>query len=240
MKRIHYLHLTLDDQLTAHELSGLRGALATKVGWQHDLFHNHRPGDQQYHYRYSLIQYKSLHRRPTLLCLGDGVAQVQHLFLHPERNVQVNGRTLSLKINRMQTRQHNLQVWNTYFFFRIKNWLALNQKNYERYHQSESELERKQLLEELLEQHIETFCLGVGYQPQQAIEVKILDLPRVTTTTVKSARVLSFTADFCCNVSLPYFIGLGKRVSLGYGTIFPLRKSTTQPKNTTSHESSPA
>jgi len=48
---------------------------------------------------------------------------------------------------------------------------------------------------------------------------KITQLDEPRTQYYKGVRLLSFDAEFKTNVSLPDYIGLGKGVSLGMGTI---------------------
>ena len=42
---------------------------------------------------------------------------------------------------------------------------------------------------------------------------------KTNTITKKDTRLIGFSGEFVCNVDLPDFIGLGKRKSIGFGTI---------------------
>lgn len=224
MKRIQYLHLTLQDELPPHQLSGLRGAIAHKAGWEHTHFHNHDGQKDKYLYRYPLIQYKAIRRQPSLLCLEDAVQSVQALFLQPDREVEVNGRPLSLKIERMDMRHYTLQTWSQLYSFRIRNWIGLNQKNYRIYQELNSEKEKIQLLERCLVGSILSFSSGLGWFVEQPIRLKITSLPQMRRVKYKGISVLGFSFTFRCNIYLPLYVGLGKGVSLGYGIVYPANR----------------
>lgn len=59
MKKIRTLLVKFDNELEPWEVSAFRGAIVEKVGREHLLFHQHVQ-DNQYLYRYPLIQYKSI------------------------------------------------------------------------------------------------------------------------------------------------------------------------------------
>ena len=60
-KALRLLSVTFQSTIEPWELPQFRGAMAHKVGLEHEWFHNHNnedPDKPKLHYRYPLIQYK--------------------------------------------------------------------------------------------------------------------------------------------------------------------------------------
>jgi len=51
------------------------------------------------------------------------------------------------------------------------------------------------------------------------IQLEITTLPEPHSVRMKDAKVMAFSPEFRCNISLPYHIGLGKQVSTGFGVV---------------------
>lgn len=58
MQPLRILSVTFDTHLDPWDLPKFRGAIARKVGLEHEWFHNHDNENGGYHQRYPLIQYK--------------------------------------------------------------------------------------------------------------------------------------------------------------------------------------
>jgi len=77
-KKIRVLSVLFDTELRASEIPAFRGAMVEKVGKKEILFHNHLPDG--FRYRYPLIQYKTLGRKPAIICIEEGVDQIHKYF----------------------------------------------------------------------------------------------------------------------------------------------------------------
>lgn len=212
------LCIIFDTEIAAAELSAFRGAVATKVGQKHVLFHNHF-GDEDLRYAYPLIQYKRIGRKAAFVALGEGVEEVHHFFSKRDWSLDLNGRQVEMQVGRIHLDQYLLQVWDTPMSYRLHNWLALNEKNYRLYQQADT-LGRIALLERLITGNILAFAKGVGWHIAAPIAVRITHLPDPITVRYKGVPVLAFNPTFDTNVSLPPYIGLGKAPSHGFGTVF--------------------
>lgn len=217
-KTIKYLRIQFKDEIAAHEIPAFRGAVADTAGHQHILFHNHN-GNEGLRYSYPLIQYKRVGSKATLLCMDEGVEEVHHFFQSADRTVRLSGRELKLEIDSLILNQFTLQVWDKTFQYRIHNWIALNQDTYKTWQGLTSEEEKRQLLERTLIGNLLSFAKGIGWRVEKPIELHITGLEPPRAVRVKQAKVLGFTATFRCNVFIPEFMGLGKNVSLGFGTV---------------------
>jgi len=218
VKKLKYLKIEFEGDIKPFEIPAFRGAIVKKVGKKHDVFHNHHP-PQGYLYRYPMVQYKSIRNKPALLCLDEGVDEIHHFFQNKDWSIEVSGRTLKMSIARLDMKQFNLLAWDKLFHYNIRNWIALSQESYKDYKQIENLTDKVRFLETKLTGNIIAFAKGVEWQVDKQIIVNIKELKEPRWVSLKGKKVLGFNADFSCNVFLPNFIGLGKSVSLGYGTV---------------------
>lgn len=83
MKTLKVMRVSFDLPIKREEIAAFRGALAHKVGLEHEWFHNHNNAEgaqNGYHYRYARVQYKYHNGYPLVVFLEDGVAEAHRLF----------------------------------------------------------------------------------------------------------------------------------------------------------------
>ena len=78
---------------------------------------------------------------------------------------------------------------------------------------------RISFLENILIGNLLSFAKGVNINIQNQIDCKLLSMDEPRITTVKGVKMMAFDVEFKSNLSLPDYMGLGKHVSIGYGTI---------------------
>lgn len=218
MKRIRYLTVRFEADIEAYELPAFRGAVIEKAGREHLPFHNHL-GDEGFLYGYPVIQYKRVGRNPALVCVDYGVDEVHHFFSQRDWEIRLGERPLKLGIRSLQLEQYTLQVWEKSFRYRLFNWLALSQENYVRYQQLTDDLARTSFLETILTGNILSFAKGVNWDVDRPISLRIDEVLKSKIVPYKRQKMLAFDVLFRCNVFLPDHLGLGKGVSLGFGTV---------------------
>jgi hypothetical protein len=223
MKKLRYLRVEFDGAIKPYEIPAFRGAVAEKAGLENALFHNHDK-NAGLRYRYPLIQYKTLRQKPALLCIEQGVDEVHKFFENKNWEIAVSGEKLNLSIDKLDLNQFTMQVWNKTFAYGIRNWIALNQDNYQKYQALTGIAEKIEFLEKKLIGNILAFAKGIEWHVDKQIELKITDLKDPKPVKVKDQKLMGFNATFHTNVFLPNFIGLGKNVSLGYGVVKKLKK----------------
>lgn len=223
MKKLRYLKVEFEGAIKPHEIPAFRGAVAQKAGLENPLFHNHDPG-KGYLFRYPLIQYKTLRQKPALLCIEQGVEEVHKFFENKNWEIEISGEKLNLCIDKLDLNQFTMQVWNKSFDYSIRNWIALNQENYQKYQALTGIAEKTEFLEKKLVGNILAFAKGIDWHVDKTIDLKITDLKTPKPVKVKDQKLMGFNATFRTNVFLPNFIGLGKNVSLGYGVVKKLKK----------------
>jgi hypothetical protein len=223
MRHIRILEVSFDTEIQPYQLPQFRGAIARKAGLEHDLFHNHNNDNGGFHNRYPLIQYKlDTHKgqmRPMLLCLEDGIEEAHHFFSQPDWSVNLNGDRHTLRVARLHVNKYLLNTWQRQFGYRLHKWQALNPDAYKEYRQIESLAGRLIYLERKLQAHINSFASSVDWKFIDPLSLSITDMVKTEWLEFKKIKVLTFTLDFKCNVSLPDFIGLGKGSSMGLGVV---------------------
>ena len=223
MKKIRILNVIFDTSIKSYEIPAFRSAIIEKAGRDNILFHNHLSG-RKFLYKYPLIQYKQINKRPAVYCIDYGVDEIHKFFENKDWNIMISDRWLDMKIYSLKMNQFTMQVWDKMFGYSIRNWIALNQENYKKFTRINDLKERIGFLGRTLRANILSFAKGIEWNVDKQIEVKIKDMQETRPAVLKGEKLLGFNLDFSSNVFLPDYMGLGKSVSKGYGTVRPVRK----------------
>lgn len=218
MKKIRSLLVQFDHELKGNEISAFRGALIEKVGRENILF-NHHIDDKKYLYQYPLIQYKSIQKKASIVCLGEGVDEIHKFFTQPSWQLNIKGKKADLQIDRLDLNTITLNVLDKTFPYRIHNWFGLNESNYRKYNEETSLVAKVNLLERILIGNIISFAKGMNWQIEKPIKLQIQDIVSTKVIRHKGVPLMAFTIDFESNVFLPNYIGLGRSVSHGMGVL---------------------
>ncbi len=227
MKKIKTLFVQFDDSLASWQVPAFRGAVIEKVGRENLLFHQHN-SDNGLIYQYPVIQYKSIQQKPSLLCIGEGVDEIHKFFGLRNWDVTINGEKHQLKIHRLDLNNFTINIWEKQFHYSIRNWLALNAENYQRYQSTGSLTERVALLERLLKGNILSFAKGIEWRIEREIKLQIQELKGEKVIRYKGIPLIAFDVYFTCNIFLPNYLGLGKSASHGFGIIRQFREPNNQ------------
>lgn len=194
----------------------LRGAIGNLKA-DDRLFHQHQAGANT-RYGYPLIQYKILNQKPWLIGLAQGAEALSglnlldaHLTLGQARYRITAQDAASSTVEFGWTIPHLLYEFQT-------PWMALNQKNYHRYHQLGDLADKKRFLERILAGNLLSVSKGVGYQVKHPIDVEFLELKEVNTR-LKGNPMTGFRGAFCASFRIPEPWGIGKSTARGFGTI---------------------
>lgn len=218
MKRIRLLRVSFNSLIKSYEIPAFRGAVAHKAGKDSILFHNHY-SDDRLNYKYPLIQYKTIGQKAVIMCIEQGVDEIHHFFENNSWEIEISGRKLDMSINDLRLNTFTMQVWDRSWQYSIRNWIALNQKNYQKFQELKSENEKLAMLERTITGNILSFAKGVDWFIEKEVKVKIENIERYHKVKLKNNDLLGFNIVFKTNVFLPNYIGLGKGVSHGYGIV---------------------
>jgi len=202
------------DQPIREDSAKLRGFFANKFN-SYLLLHNHLDNNK-FLYQYPRVQYKTINHTKMILGLAEGVDVLQNICNQYDQIVlaghtyQIFSKEISLKVEDFGINSENMK----YEF--ITPWFALNEENYQRYKKYKY-AERTEQLKSILIRNIMAIAKTLQYFVDSKIIVNI-NL-KETSIKFKGANVIGFLGTFQANFNLPNYIGLGKSVSRGFGTI---------------------
>ena len=214
---LRLLHIQFEGELAPHEVPAFRGAVAAKAGHEHVLFHNHE--GERLRYGYPLIQYKSHRRRPALLCLGEGVDEIHHFFSQPDWTLTLSGRQLSMRIERMELQSLPLAVSPELSAYHLRRWVGLNQRSWPEYRALPDPSAQRAYLQKKLLGNLLSFAKGVGWYIPEQLQVEITQLTGPQPVRFKGVHLATFDLAFRANLKLPPELGLGGKVSFGFGCL---------------------
>jgi hypothetical protein len=221
MHQIKTLIVKFSPELAKHEVPLFRGAVIAASGGG-TLFHNH-VGDN-YRYSYPLIQYKRIGKCPAIVCVGAGVESIGELFSNGNFSFEIGDRTVDMEIVSIKANKTNVQLWQNEFRYYLENWLPLNSENYKKYAQLETMAEKIELLEQILKGNILSFLKTMNIFLEEELLCRITDISSSHIEHYKNLNLMSFCIKFSSNISLPYFMGLGKNAALGFGVLKEQKK----------------
>ncbi len=192
----------------------LRGYIASLFP-ENDEFHNH--GEKGWLYRYPVVQYKVLEGIPYIVGIKKGAEEL----LRVEDEIE----ELVLKNYEIPLYEKALMVGcepygvldDVIEYDFITPWMALNQSNYRRY-EAASGLEKREILRSVLIGNLLSMSKGLGHQVDKKIIVDIGNIKSIETK-FKDKTMLAFKGSFIVNFAIPDYLGLGKSVSRGFGTV---------------------
>lgn len=201
-------------RLRTRDSHKLRGFVANLFS-EHNEFHNH--GERGWLYRYPLIQYKILHENPYIIGINQGAEKLLEVeddlekLILEEREIPIYEKCLVVAHEPFGVADDVIE------YSLITPWMALNQRNYERF-LAGSGVERREILRSVIIGNLLSMSKGLDYRVEEKIIVDIGTL-RPVETRFKDQQMIAFTGNFYVNFAIPDYLGLGKSVSRGFGTV---------------------
>ncbi len=216
-----------------HEIPLFRGAINSLLESSSDtlLFHNHT--EEGLRYAYPLIQYKRIGGKAAIVCVGEGTEVIGEFFSSIRPEITIGDRVEILKIESVIPSRMLLQVWKGEFEYHLRKWLPLNKGNYDKFVKLEGVVEKTRMLESILIGNILSMAKTLDVIFDKEVSVKITSVDSPHAIKYKGVKLMSFDVEFKSNVCLPYFIGVGKGVSVGFGMVTNkhLRKENSNNEN---------
>ncbi len=210
------LILNMETYLNRSDSEKIRGYLGN-VFWDNPYAHHHK-SDGSLIYRYPCIQYKIIDGMCVLIGFSEGREVVKKTF-HDLKTINLDGRWEEVLSKGLESYKASFSLSSEeidYSF--LTPWLALNEKNYEKYQMLGSWGKKKELLEKILIGNIISMSKSLGYTVPASIEANIHHLKEVKTS-LKGTPMLGFLGTFLVNFEIPDYWGIGKSVSRGFGTV---------------------
>lgn len=202
-----------DVKLNMSDTPKLRGYFGNKYK-QSQSMHNH--SSNKLIYKYPLVQYKVIGKSPYLVGLCDGASELLISCLN-ENKIQIEEKIVNIGKVEIVTDMVDFEVtYEVYEYKFVTPWVALNQIN-ERKYSTCNEIERKELLEKILIGNLISMAKGVNYNVDKRIIMKLSISP--VSVTLKGIPMYGFIGNFKTNFLIPNYVGLGRSVSRGFGTV---------------------
>jgi hypothetical protein len=203
------------------------------AGRENELFHNHNnhdqeAGDNKFHYRYPLINYRIQNQAASLFGINEGAEAIDKLLRTKAfKEFRINGSPQPLHIfERQENSAFILSVLpkKQVYTYRIYNYLPLTPDNYRLYKTLPDFIQKVQFIEKLLANHLIAFANAVNWKipANRRLEVSIQDMDRIKKTEVLDIPMMAFDMVFSCNALLPDRLAIGRKAAFGYGWLYRL------------------
>lgn len=217
MPVIKTLILQFANELSTNDITKFRGAVIASLKEKNILYHNHI--EDRFRYAYPLIQYKRIHQKAAIVCIGDGVKAIHELFASDNFLFKIGEKETEMKMNNVKVYDNEISIFDTIQYYRIRNWLPLNSENYAKFQNADSLVERIQILERILAGNMLSFLKGIDIHLEEQMELHITSILDQRPAIYKRVKLMSFDIEFKTNLYLPQYIGIGKNASVGFGTL---------------------
>lgn len=205
-----------NNPLNEFDIPKFRGTIARQFP-KYELIHNHL-NDGKFRYKYPLIQFKTINRIPTIIGIGAGIDILKEVFMDVTR-LDIDGRREKIWEKRILLREELLGQIGDFIRYRFKHsWMALKEENYATY-KSLDPADQQQFLRHLLRENLKTLSKGVGYWIPDIEKVKVEGFFKEIPRNFKNNRMICFTGEFMVNFHIPEYLGIGKQVARGFGTV---------------------
>lgn len=191
--------------------------------YPHPVFHNHYPnGKSIYRSRGAPFQFKTINNEIFILALNEGV-DFARSFQWPKNITITLGRKkeqVEFELSSEMIKQASFRLLSDMQCYRnISPYIALNQDKYKTY-QSLSNDEKRKYIEKGLTDHILTTAKWCGITVNHWIQAILIQKRTRNPIRIKDDLFfIPFDVMFECNTDIPDYIGIGKFVSRGYGTV---------------------
>ena len=181
------------------------------------FFHNHK--GSKFHYRYPLIQYRSVSEKAAILVLNEAIPVLQKVLMDMSPPFVMQGKTMELAWENMDMEKHELQMTEKPHCYRLQNWIGLNNERFAEWNETTGLTKRVLMLEKAIEGHILAFAIGMDWRIPERFKVELLELKSFKQARYHKVKLNTFDLVFQVRIALPEGVGLGKAPSHGFGVL---------------------
>lgn len=210
--------LRLSRPVSPGEAALLRGYFGDVFG-DEGLVHHHR-ADGSLLYDYPRVQFKVIDRTARVIGIAEGGAVVERLWKEVDCT-RLGGEELPILEGTLRRRAEPFGDAPDPVEYRfITPWLGLNQENHRKYETAGSDTERQDILGRVLVGNCLSLAKSFGHRVDCRLAAEMAEL-RVRTCRLKGIPMIGFLGTFRVNFLIPAWLGVGKSVSRGFGTVEP-------------------
>jgi hypothetical protein len=202
---------------STHPIKGsgaqLRGFFATKFN-EYNLLHQHNT--DKFIYQYPMVQYKMIGQTPTVIGINDGAEVLKEIYDEYDK-INLNGNEYEIVERGINYKKEDFGISEKLIKYDfVTPWFALNQHNHRKYLSSDKE-QQAELLNRNLTGNMLSMSKSLNYQVPERI--KCHTELKARRSSLKGNEILAFKGSFFTNFQIPDYLGLGKSVSRGFGTV---------------------
>lgn len=205
--------------LTPSKIHKLRGYVG-QLFKEHDLIHNHDINTGKLIYRYPLIQFKLIDRTPAIIALTDKAVNIFSEIFMKLDEIIIDDAAIPILEKDLQIEETEFGYSDETFMYEFASpWIGLNQNNYPEYINLNTQDKKNRILKRTLTGNLLSMAKGLGLWLEKDQHVK-LDLQlKEKPVNLKGKKMAGFTGIFKTNFMIPDYLGIGKSVSRGFGTV---------------------
>lgn len=202
-----------DIKLKTRDAEKIRGYIGNKY-IENSLLHNH--DDKKYIYRYPLVQYKVLNGIPIIIGIGEGAESISKIGILNDEFIINNKKYITFQKQIIKVVSEIASTDDYIEYELLTPWIALNQKNIFDYINGNL-IEKEEILKKILIGNIISMSKGLNYTVDKQIFCWV-NLKEVSVN-LKGKKHIAFVGRFKVNFNIPDYLGIGKSVSRGFGTV---------------------
>lgn len=211
------------NRLEKRDIPKVRGYIASKFP-EYLEFHNHI-GDNKFKYGYPVIQYKTFNGVPGVMAINEASKTLIQAFYEIDR-IDLKETVMDIVEKGYIVKKCEFGTSDYMISYRfLSPWMALNQKNYNEY-QKADEHGRIDILKKILTGNLISMSKYFGYTVDKQIHVLVKLKPGIVN--YKNNSMTAFLGEFMTNFHIPDYLGIGKSVSRGFGTVIRIKEGMFQ------------
>ncbi|MEN6611294.1 MAG: CRISPR-associated endonuclease Cas6 [Methanoregulaceae archaeon] len=168
-------------------------------------------------HRYPVIQLKIIDDMQMVIGINEGASALLEIC-SGNTEIQVNDTTYRISGNgrslKIEEFGHSEKM-RSYEF--VTPWLALTQENYRKFYTLKGKEQRDTFMGTVLTGNLRSLARSVGYD--SPLEITGETQVKFRKDRIENIPDMVFTGKFSVNFSIPDYLGIGKSVSRGFGTV---------------------
>jgi hypothetical protein len=203
--------------LRASQIHKFRGFVGN-IFKEHDLIHNHDEKGNPI-YRYPLIQFKLIDKTLAIIAITNKAVNIfSELFMKLDK-IDIEGTVIPVFEKDLKVEEVEFGYSDEIFTYEFASpWIGLNQKNFKKYRDAGKD-EKNQILTRAMTGNILSMAKYLNCWLSEDQKIKIDHKLKETKVNLKGKRMTAFKGIFKTNFLIPDYLGIGKSVSRGFGTV---------------------
>ncbi len=198
-----------------HKFRGFIGNFFKK----HDLIHNHDLKTGKPIYRYPLIQFKLIDKKPAIIAITDRAVNIfSEIFMKLDK-IAIEDTVIPVFEKNLKIEEVEFGYSDEIFMYEfVSPWIGLNQKNFKKYSDVGND-EKNEMLKRVMTGNILSMSKYLDCWLSKDQKIKIDHKLKEIKVNLKGKSMTAFNGIFKTNFCLPDYLGIGKSVSRGFGMV---------------------